>query len=78
MPHPTPAQLVSGSVTVVGSALALLLLLPSGSALALTAVAAVSLTLGTVAALAAAPERAARNRRAHARSVSERAAVRRP
>ncbi|MFR9723907.1 hypothetical protein ACL02R_11160 [Streptomyces sp. MS19] len=57
MPHPTPAQLVSGSATVVGSALVLLLVVPSGSAAALTLVAALSLALGTLAALATAPER---------------------
>jgi hypothetical protein len=53
MPRPTPAQLAYGSVTVVCSTLAMLLLsrTPSGPAVALIAVAA--LALGVLVALAA-------------------------
>ncbi|MDT0322592.1 hypothetical protein [Streptomyces millisiae] len=60
MPHPTPAQIIYGSVTVVTTTFALLLLAPALSGPGLTLVAGVALLLGVLVALALRARRAGR------------------
>lgn len=61
MPRPTPAQLASGSVTVVGSTMAMLLLSGAASRAAITVIALAGLALGVlVAMVVAAPLRGSR------------------
>ncbi|MFR9673850.1 hypothetical protein [Streptomyces sp. TR06-5] len=55
MPRPTPAQLAYGTLTVVPTALALLVLWPTRSAPGLASIAVVALAFGLVAAVKAAP-----------------------
>jgi hypothetical protein len=64
MPHPTPAQLAYGSVTVISLTLAALLLAPTGSVLALTVIAVTALLLGAAVAVTAVSRRAVRRTRA--------------
>ncbi|TDC19104.1 hypothetical protein E1265_24430 [Streptomyces sp. 8K308] len=51
MPHPTPAQIIYGSVTVVTTTFALLLIAPALSGPGLALVAGVALLLGVLVAL---------------------------
>ncbi|OEV02863.1 hypothetical protein [Streptomyces oceani] len=64
MPRPTPAQLAYGSVTVVCSTLALLLVTGATSGPAVTLIAVLSLALGLLVAVRAPLTRAVRPRRA--------------
>ncbi|GAB2938801.1 hypothetical protein [Streptomyces mayteni] len=60
MPHPTPAQLICGSATVITTTFALLLLAPALSGPGLALVAGVALLLGVLVALALRARRAGR------------------
>ncbi|MGP3970261.1 hypothetical protein [Streptomyces sp. 6N223] len=53
MPHPTPVQIAYGSATVIFTTLLLMLVVPTGSTVALVLIALVALALGVVVALAA-------------------------
>ncbi|MEU8678415.1 hypothetical protein [Streptomyces sp. NPDC048560] len=57
MPHPTAAQLSYGSVTVVFSALAMLLLSGTGSLAGVAAVCTAALALGLLVAVAVHPQK---------------------
>lgn len=67
MPHPTPAQLFYGSVTVVALTLALLLLAPSAPGPVLGAAAAVALLTGAAVGAAVPGRRASGRAKAPAR-----------
>ncbi|MDT0342988.1 hypothetical protein [Streptomyces litchfieldiae] len=79
MPHLTPVQIACGSATVIPITFVLLLLAPTGSALAVTVIAVVALLLGAAVAVTAQARRAARRRPAepvpHPRTAPERQGV---
>lgn len=63
MPRPTPVQLVSGSVTVIGSTLAMLLLSQADSGPGVVVIALAGLALGVMVAMAVAAPRVPRSAR---------------